>query len=250
MKLNFETQGVLIPQIGDEVARVPSERVRNAAIKGGYDQRATEPLPLITDFEKLAREHGILVMDQVIKPDHVKQLRNDLLSKEFPWSLSAGRVHPDDGDYYFVHVAKNCINLHDAGDKDYQIQKENQTFAYEYVYNLVLPLAIHQVARMQFNLNMPSDKAVPDEWHTDFNYEFAKDNQLTAVFFLTDSDGPLNFFNIGAVECKANRVAVFPTGTVHAGSSHTTKGPRISINLNYYPYSYLPVFERTKKNDK
>ena len=249
MKLNFE-KGVLLPQIGDEVARIPISRAKKTAVEGGWDKRATKCLPLITDFEKLAREHGILVMDQVIKPDHVKQLRSDLLGKDFPWSLSAGRVTPEDGDYYFVHLAKSCINLHDAGDKDYQIQKENQTFAYEYVYNLVLPLAIHLVARMQFNLNMPATEAVPDEWHTDFNYQFAKDNQLTAVFFLTDSDGPLNFFNIGSVECKENRVAIFPTGTVHAGSSHTTKGPRISINLNYYPYSYLPVFERTKKNDK
>ena len=248
MKLNFD-KGVLVPQINDEVARIPLERTRDQAKKGGFDERATKPLPLITDFNKLAREHGILVLDQVIKPDHVAQLRKDLTSKDFPWSISEGRVHPDDGDYYFVHLAKNCINLNDAGEKDYQIQKENQTFAYEYVYNLVLPLAIHLVARMQFNLNMPSSEVVPDEWHTDFNYEYAKDHQLTAVFFITDSDGPLNFFNIGSVECKANRVAIFPTGTVHAGSSHTTKGPRISINLNYYPYSYLPVFERTKNND-
>ena len=248
MKLNFE-KGVLVPQIGDKVARVSLERAQAAAKKGGFDERPTKPLPLITDFNKLAKEHGILVLDQVIKPDHVQQLRNDLLSGEFPWSLSEGRVHPDDGDYYFVHVAKKCINLMDVGEKDYQIQKESQTFAYEYVYNFVLPLAIQLVARMQFNLNMPSSEVVPDVWHTDFNYQYAKDHQLTAVFFLTDSDGPLNFFNIGSVECKANRVAIFPTGTVHAGSSHTTKGPRISINLNYYPYSYLPVFERTKNND-
>ena len=121
MKLNFE-QGEIIPQIGDEVAHIPMARVKQAAIKGGDDKRATECPPLITDFDKLAREHGILVMDQVIKPDHCKQLEKDLTSKDFPWTISQGRVHPKDGDYYFVHLAKHSINLHDAGEKDYQIQ--------------------------------------------------------------------------------------------------------------------------------
>ena len=248
MKLNFE-KGVLVPQVKEETKKIPESRLKARAKAGGWDQRATKCLPLITDFTKLARDHGILVLDDVMKIDHVKQIKNDLLSSAFPWSISKGRVHEDDGDYYFVHVAKNCINLTDSGLKDYEIQKEHQTFAYDYIYNFVLPLAIHLVARMQFNLNMPATEAIPDEWHTDFSYEFALDNQLTAVFFITDSDGPLNFFNIGAVECKANRVAIFPTSTVHAGSSHTTEGPRMSINLNYYPYSYLPVFERTKNND-
>ena len=47
MKLNFD-KGVLVPQINDEVARIPLERTRDQAKKGGFDQRATKPLTLIT----------------------------------------------------------------------------------------------------------------------------------------------------------------------------------------------------------
>jgi len=205
--------------------------------------------PCRTDFQKLSEE-GVLVMDNLLPPDHNKKLENILIHQNFPWNYSAGKVHVQDNDSYFVHIAKRAPNV--SSDHKH-IEKEIETEYWSYIYNFYDQLAIHCVARMQFNLNLPTTVVKPDCWHTDFTYSLAEENMMTAIYYITDSDGPTLFNQIGAVECKRNRAVVFKTGLLHAGCSHTTDNPRLVLNLNYYPTAPLPQYkdlERKKQDHK
>ena len=224
--------------------KLSSDLSREIAKNNDWGKRLKKPLPIRNDFYELARDEGILVIDGLLKPDHHAQIVEDTTGPQFPWSLSLGRVHPDDKDPYFVHKAKTPTQYIPKDKGDYEVLRESSSWVYDYIYNFVEPLGIHQCVRMQFNCNLSASKVVPDEWHTDFNYEYSKDNMLTALYYVTDSDGPTNFQGVGAVEAKANRAVVFPTRQIHAGSSHTTDDPRIVINFNYYPFAYPPIYER------
>ena len=211
-----------------------------------FPTRETIVPPCRTDFQKLSEE-GVLVMDNLLPEEHCDKLEEILLHNGFPWCYSDGKVHAKDKDHYFVHIAKRAPVV--SIDRKH-IDPEVETEYWPYIYNFYDQLAIHCVARMQFNLSLPTTVIKPDCWHTDFTYSLAEENMMTAIYYITDSDGPTMLNQIGAVECKRNRAVVFKTGLLHAGCTHTTDKPRLVLNLNYYPTALLPQYKDVARKDK
>ena len=57
---------------------------------------------------------------------------------------------------------------------------------------------------------------------------------LTAIYFLNTTNGPSVFENNKKVDCVENRIVIFPTKVLHAGSTHTDSQVRGVINFNWF----------------
>lgn len=157
---------------------------------------------------------------------------------KFYWEYNAGIVNEKiETEKRFFMVAP-IIRAPDVYTNGEWTPQHFDTAKKDIINMFLKPLGMHCIARIQVNLTHPEKENRCNLYHFDYDYEYARKHMLTAIYYVHDTDGPTRFRGIGDVECKANRIVVFPTNTMHAGVSHTTSGPRIAINFNFYPYDF------------
>lgn len=169
---------------------------------------------------KIMKPDEIKVIDNFLDKKIFKDLQDTLLNKsEFPWFLNYNKVI-DDGVTQFTHM-----------------------FYYDFIpnsayYNNLLPffkiLQPNAIKRVKANLTIKETEVKPYGLHQDYNDDLSLNQMKTAIYFLNTTNGPSVFENNKKVNCVENRIVIFPTKVLHAGSTHTDSQVRGVINFNWF----------------
>ena len=172
---------------------------------------------------KIMKPDEIRVIDNFLDKKTFKDLQNTLLNEsQFPWFLNYNKVK-NDGITQFTHM-----------------------FYYDFIpnssyYNNLLPffkiLKPNAIKRVKANLTIKASEVKPYNLHQDFDDNLSLNQMKTAIYFLNTTNGPSIFennFQVQKIDCIENRIIIFPTKILHAGSSHTNAQVRGVINFNWF----------------
>jgi hypothetical protein len=88
------------------------------------------------------------------------------------------------------------------------------------------------IMRIKANLTVATDRIIEYPFHVDIkNFK-----GTTAVFYVNNNDGYTIFKDGSVVESKENRLVIFNSEILHAGTTCTDAKIRCVINFNYYPW--------------
>ena len=178
----------------------------------------------------------IKIYDNFLSPIEFGQIQSVFLDHNCPWEFSDNitTVYGNDGDKHgqFVKVLYvfNC-----GREKGYEkiepvISKIQDIDDCDQI----------SLLRVKINLNPKQlDVIQLGDYHTDFQFDCR-----TAIYYLTNSNGPTKFENGEVINCVANRLVVFPSHMKHCGFSCSDNTRRIVLNINY-----LPLYCRKNCND-
>lgn len=162
----------------------------------------------------------INVIDNVLPTDIANSIESVILSSWFPWYLSKGIDYDNDGKFQFVH------NFY----KDFNWVSYEQ----ELVSPILKILNPKKIIKIKANLTLKSNFLDNSSlYHIDVD----NDNAITAIYYVNDNDGKTTFKGIDTVECKKNRLVLFPSQILHTGKPHTNNifGGKCVINFNFIP---------------
>lgn len=163
----------------------------------------------------------VRIIDDFLPDEEFMPMKLTMLSTTFPWFYNDMKVREDETEtkynFQFTHVFYDNL-----------LPNSNML-------NIVMPLVEKlspaALIRIKANLTTVADQVIQMEPHIDNRFPDA----TTAIFYLNSTDGPTKFIDTGTlVECKENRIVVFPSSTMHSGSTHTDSKYRSVINLNYF----------------
>lgn len=157
----------------------------------------------------------ILVYDNLLTCEEADKIESHMLGHWFPWYLSRGIDHENDGNFQLVHnFFKN--NSWVTGERDI-------------VNHILRKMDIKELIKIKANLNIKPTKEF--HFHVDVTNELAK----TAIYYVNNNNGKTAFKNIENVDCKKNRLVIFPSSLYHTGISNTDDiyGGKCVINFNF-----------------
>lgn len=171
------------------------------------------------------------IIDNFLSNDDFDAIKEAMMSGFFPWYYNPGTLPYQEQDlqapFQFTHTFYN----------------DNSPLSN--FYNNLLPLVEKidpfVLVKIKANLNTLTESQVKYGWHTDYpSLDFPNFSQVgrTAVYYLTDSDGPTILKVDGkevAIDCVANRFVWFNPSLIHTGTSPTNVKARSLINFNYIP---------------
>ena len=166
----------------------------------------------------------IEVIDNFLSPVEFKQIQNIFLSDYIDWfwndSIVSGLY--DDGQtpmdhYQFTHTLK----------------REQSPYPTSKFYSSLYPLFDHlnagDIYRVKANLNPKDNSRILGDFHIDMpGFEC-----MTAIYYITTTNGPTLFQNGKSVDCIENRVVIFESTNYHCGTTCSDKPRRVLININY-----------------
>ena len=89
------------------------------------------------------------------------------------------------------------------------------------------------------NLNVRTPEIIKRNLHIDDQF-FDADNKpisfKVGVYYLNDNDGYTYFEGGEKIETVANRMVIFPSNVLHAGTTCTNQKTRVVLNFNYLSY--------------
>jgi len=158
------------------------------------------------------------VIDNFLREDEFKTLRDYISSTEFPWYFGKVVTGNKGESAQFVHTF--YVN-------------DTPTSTWPHVAFLRRRLNIASLIRIKINLN-PRTETVQvhkDAFHIDYP------DVTTAVFYLNTCDGYTLFEDGTKVNNVENRIVIFDSNMRHTGTSCTNEAGRLVININYFPCS-------------
>jgi hypothetical protein len=165
----------------------------------------------------------IQIIDDFVSIEQADILELELLGAWFPWYLNNGIDFDNDGRFQFVH---NFF-------KNYEWVSANAL-------NLLLPITqklnMLSIIHIKANLSLKEENIKPI-FHKDVISETSK----TAIYYVNDNNGKTLFENGVNIDCKKNRVVIFPSKLSHTGILHSdnTYGGKCVINFNYFKNEIL-----------
>jgi hypothetical protein len=158
------------------------------------------------------------IIDNFLDEPTLWFLQDSLLGDQFPWFLNkyvAQFKETDDiNDYQLTHTF-------------FRDSKQSET------YNIVKPLIDKikpdALIRSKANLNPNTSVIKEHGFHKDVSFDCN-----TAVFYVNTNNGYTVFENGEKVESLANRLVIFPSQTLHSGSTCTNEKVRCVINFNFF----------------
>jgi len=177
----------------------------------------------------------IKIYDKFLSPIEYSIIRDEIMSEQWSWEFSdkITTVHDQGADYgqfvkvlYMFNIGRRkefqiiepiIAKIHDVGDSN--------------------EIAI---LRAKINCNPKLENVVQlGDYHNDFQFDCH-----TAIYYLTDSNGPTKFANGEVVDCVSNRLIIFPSHMKHCGFSCSDSLRRVVVNINY-----LPLYHGYKKDE-
>ena len=161
----------------------------------------------------------IEVIDDFLTEQEYKPIHGYMHSTAFPWFFNTSKVRPGDGVLQLTHCFYRGVGV-------------NSKFL-SMLNPLYEKLKIRAPIKIKANTTIGGNKKIQTLFHTDGDYVDHK----TAIFYLSDTNGPLLFKDPEKeVECKQNRLVKFDAHHEHAGVLHEgdPSSRRIVINFNYY----------------
>ena len=164
----------------------------------------------------------IEVIDDFLPINQYKQVHEFMNSFDIPWFLNNGKVDNEDGIAQFTH----------AFWKNHGIQSHY----IKWIGCLMDAFKFNALVKVKANLTFGRPELLTTKFHVD-GLDAKLDGRTTAIFYLSDTNGPLLFKDPEQeVECKQNRLVKFDAHHEHAGVLHEgdPSSRRIVINFNYY----------------
>ena len=162
---------------------------------------------------------GLNVFDNFLSADDFLKIKNTLMDDSFPWFLNDYvllKSNPNDLDnFQFVH--------------NFYIDDVVWSNYFDILSPILKKIDPLTILRIKANLIPKNIKNIEHGMHFDI-----KDPKVTtAVFYVNDNNGYTLFKDDEKIYSKENRIAIFPSNTLHSGSACTDEKVRIVININY-----------------
>ena len=190
----------------------------------------------------------VIIIDDAIPKEKQLEIEDLCVSLSFPWVYSPGTISSSDIKKYNLAVSDLAINTPQMCSEMYVDQAIANPMCLAFVPVIsAIPFTIDTLIKVKINLTMPAAGVTPDMYgipHTDFPNV---PNNVTAIYYITESDGDTIIFNQvqgqsgpltehTRVKPKQGRLVVFGGNRIHAGTNPTTNTPRIVANINFIPY--------------
>ncbi len=167
------------------------------------------------------------VIDNYLPTHEHERVKRAMSSGKFPWYLSSV-VWPDEmecdqlDNMQFVH----CFYDGSTNDK-IDIEQFNSPLMKMFI-SKARPF---NIIRIKANCHTRTSKIIEHGFHMDFVHP----EMETAIYYVNTNDGYTRFEDGTKVESVANRMVLFPTMTMHGGTTCTDNQTRMVINFNWFP---------------
>ena len=159
-------------------------------------------------------------IDNFLKTEDLKDLKDVILDATFPWALNHGVSYPDDGHIQFTHT----------------IYKDNEfksTFTLGGLDIFKEKLGIVSLVRAKLNLLPRADKIIEHQAHIDIPNP--PSNLKTAILYLNTNNGYTKFESGEKITSVENKLIIFNAKEKHSGTTNSCEQPyRVVLNLNYF----------------
>lgn len=161
------------------------------------------------------------IIDNCLDQQSFSVLNNTLLGADFPWYLNSSKVFknsvvPEKYNFQFTHTFYHNY----AGSSDWL----------KVITPLIAVINPAAIVRIKANLTTVTPSIVTYDLHVDEPSFVGK----TAVYYVNTNNGYTEFADGQRIESVENRLVVFDSNTLHAGTSCTDKKVRCVLNLNYF----------------
>ena len=156
------------------------------------------------------------VVDNFLDKDYFNQIKNFILSEEFPWYYNdriSNKNDPKDF-YYFTHI--------------FYIENSANSSGYDMWKNFLKKIDCKALIRIKANMYNNVNKKRKNKLHIDYPY-----SHKGCLFYLNSNNGETYFKNKKVIP-KENRVVFFDPSEPHSSSLCTDEKRRITINFNYF----------------
>jgi len=190
----------------------------------------------------------VIIIDDAISKEKQFELEELCQSLSFPWIYSPGTIKNSDIKKYNLAISDLSINTPQMCSELYVDQAIANPLCLAFVPVIsAIPFTIDTLVKVKINLTLPAAGVTEDMYgmpHTDFPNV---PNNVTAIYYVNDSDGDTIIFNElqgqpgpltvkTKITPKQGRLVVFGGNRTHAGTNPTTNSPRIVANINFIPY--------------
>jgi len=163
----------------------------------------------------------IEIINDFLKEDSFKKIQDTLLSEWFPWYFTNGVSTFDHAnshlqDYQFTHTffIDNNIN-------------SNWFILFDEVIEKIRP---SKLVKIKANLLTVSKNNIIFDFHTDMPDDI---KGKTAILYANTNDGFTVFKDGTKISSVENRLVIFDSNILHAGTTCSDKKTRCVINFNY-----------------
>jgi hypothetical protein len=165
------------------------------------------------------RPDEIAIIDNVFSTDVSDNIESLLLGPWFPWYLGNGIDYDNDGMFQFVH--------------NFYKDNEWRTYEKDVLTPILEKLNPLSLIKIKANLTMREFNNFKPSYHIDVDDK----NSRTAIYYVNDNNGKTLFKNSEAIDCKKNRLVIFPSTIYHTGVFHSNDifGGKCVINFNFIP---------------
>lgn len=165
----------------------------------------------------------IKVIDNFLPDEQFVELQNLLTSNWFPWYKLDYKINPNTklehhNEKYNMQLIHTFYNNHRPWSEFLQYL--------DCINQIINPLAL---VKIKANLSMPTEQNVKYALHQDF----ANDKITTGIFYINTNNGYTYFDDNTQIDSIENRMVMFNSKTMHAGTTCTDEKYRIVLNLNF-----------------
>lgn len=167
----------------------------------------------------------IEIYDNLLEEEHIKRVRDTLISPKFPWYYQPTTVHRENDTPSMVHLFED-IKAEDIRRSEYY----PVPLTLLDLFSASTGYGVHQLIRMRANLVLPTRIIDITNPHTDFEYD-----HHVILYYVNDVDGNTVFLNEDGsirkeVEPKAGRFVIFDGSISHCVRMPTST--RVVFNYN------------------
>jgi hypothetical protein len=169
------------------------------------------------------------IIDNFLDIEDFKELQAVMLGNDFPWFYSNQKTYIDpslkseginkDFNFQFTHFFY----------RDHSPQSQYWQTLKKFTEKLN-PLSY---TRVKANLTTRTTEIIEYGYHKDYVED--PPGLKTAVFYINTNNGKTIFKDGPVVDSIENRLLVFDSNMIHAGTSSTDQNSRVLININFFP---------------
>jgi len=167
----------------------------------------------------------IEILDNVLNENELNDIKNYLMSFNFPWYFLDAKVKKDQStlcsdfnNYQFCHMFYSDDKTHQYTSQYFSILSP-----------LIQKINPRSISRIKANLTMRSDVIESYSYHTDTDF-----NCKTSIFYLNTNNGCTIFESGEKINSIENRMITFDSQLKHTGTTTTDQKFRLVLNFNYF----------------
>ena len=166
----------------------------------------------------MENKSNILVIKNALRDEEFNAIRDFYLDPLCYWSYNDGVVTEDPKDFQMVHVV-------------YDLECMTPPHEWHIIQPLLYLLKPYCLIKIKANLRTKTVEKDVSDWHTDNHAVGA----YTAIFYLNTNDGTTVFIDGDEVVSEENKLVIFPSHYLHAGTTPTNCNRRVLLNINFIP---------------